>query len=70
MGLAVVEQLLHNVCLLLGSRTRDVVKAALGFLKAALLLVDAQLLAKHVQTMVSRGRGGRLGGLQRGSGCP
>ncbi|CAM4584797.1 unnamed protein product [Lepidochelys olivacea] len=52
MGLAVAEQLLHNVCLLLGSRTRDVVKAALGFLKAALLLVDARLLAKHVQTML------------------
>ncbi|XP_044856219.1 RRP12-like protein isoform X2 [Mauremys mutica] len=52
MGLAVVEQLLQNVCLLLGSRTRDVVKAALGFLKVALLLADAQLLAKHVQTML------------------
>ncbi|XP_024063230.2 RRP12-like protein, partial [Terrapene carolina triunguis] len=52
MGLAVAEQLLQNVCLLLGSRTRDVVKAALGFLKVALLLVDAQLLAKHVQTML------------------
>uniref|UniRef100_A0A8C0IV87 Ribosomal RNA processing 12 homolog n=1 Tax=Chelonoidis abingdonii TaxID=106734 RepID=A0A8C0IV87_CHEAB len=51
MGLAVVEQLLQNVCLLLGSRTRDVVKAALGFLKVALLLADAQLLAKHVQMM-------------------
>uniref|UniRef100_A0A8C0IUR4 Ribosomal RNA processing 12 homolog n=1 Tax=Chelonoidis abingdonii TaxID=106734 RepID=A0A8C0IUR4_CHEAB len=52
MGLAVVEQLLQNVCLLLGSRTRDVVKAALGFLKVALLLADAQLLAKHVQMML------------------
>ncbi|XP_065263804.1 RRP12-like protein isoform X3 [Emys orbicularis] len=52
MGLAVAEQLLQNVCLLLGSRTRDVVKAALGFLKVALLLVDAQLLAKHAQTML------------------
>uniref|UniRef100_A0A8C3CN82 Ribosomal RNA processing 12 homolog n=1 Tax=Cairina moschata TaxID=8855 RepID=A0A8C3CN82_CAIMO len=51
MGLSVVEQLLQNVCLLLGSRTRDVVKAALGFLKVVLLLVDTKLLAKHVQTM-------------------
>uniref|UniRef100_A0A8C3SAN3 Ribosomal RNA processing 12 homolog n=1 Tax=Chelydra serpentina TaxID=8475 RepID=A0A8C3SAN3_CHESE len=73
-GLAVAEQLLQNVCLLLGSRTRDVVKAALGFLKVALLLVDARLLAKHVQTMVSRGGGaaalttGSLPGV-RGS-CP
>uniref|UniRef100_A0A8B9S599 Ribosomal RNA processing 12 homolog n=1 Tax=Apteryx owenii TaxID=8824 RepID=A0A8B9S599_APTOW len=52
MGLSVVEQLLQNVCLLLGSRTRDVVKAALGFLKVMLLLVDAKLLTKHVQTML------------------
>lgn len=50
--LSVVEQLLQNVCLLLASRTRDVVKAALGFLKVTLLLVDTKLLAKHVQTMV------------------
>lgn len=50
--LSVVEQLLQNVCLLLASRTRDVVKAALGFLKVVLLLVDTKLLAKHVQAMV------------------
>ncbi|XP_071604607.1 RRP12-like protein isoform X3 [Heliangelus exortis] len=50
--LSVVEQLLQNVCLLLASRTRDVVKAALGFLKVTLLLVDTKLLAKHVQTML------------------
>ncbi|NXD28791.1 RRP12 protein, partial [Spelaeornis formosus] len=49
---SVVEQLLQNICLLLASRTRDVVKAALGFLKVTLLLVDAKLLAKHVQTML------------------
>ncbi|TFK06978.1 neurobeachin [Platysternon megacephalum] len=66
MGLAVAEQLLQNVCLLLGSRTRDVVKAALGFLKVALLLVDAQLLAKHVQTMVSPGGGEPGLGASRG----
>ncbi|XP_074763664.1 RRP12-like protein isoform X2 [Athene noctua] len=51
-GLSVVEQLLQNICLLLASRTRDVVKAALGFLKVTLLLVDTKLLAKHVQTML------------------
>lgn len=56
-----VEQLLQNVCLLLGSRTRDVVKAALGFLKVVLLLVDTKLLAKHVQTMVSAQREGWQG---------
>ncbi|NXL41160.1 RRP12 protein, partial [Podilymbus podiceps] len=50
--LSVVEQLLQNVCLLLASRTRDVVKSALGFLKVTLLLVDTKLLAKHVQTML------------------
>uniref|UniRef100_A0A8C4U4P3 Ribosomal RNA processing 12 homolog n=1 Tax=Falco tinnunculus TaxID=100819 RepID=A0A8C4U4P3_FALTI len=49
--LSVVEQLLQNICLLLASRTRDVVKSALGFLKVTLLLVDTKLLAKHVQTM-------------------
>ncbi|XP_075790591.1 RRP12-like protein [Pelodiscus sinensis] len=52
MGLAAAEQLLRNICLLLGSRTRDVVKAALGFLKVALLLLDTQLLATHVQMML------------------
>lgn len=52
MELSTVEQLLQNICLLLGSRTRDVVKAALGFLKVVLLLVDTTLLAKHIQTMV------------------
>ncbi|XP_030342706.1 RRP12-like protein [Strigops habroptila] len=50
--LSVVEQLLQNICLLLASRTRDVVKAALGFLKVTLLLVDSKLLAKHVQGML------------------
>ncbi|NXP55860.1 RRP12 protein, partial [Heliornis fulica] len=50
--LSVVEQLLQNICLLLASRTRDVVKAAIGFLKVTLLLVDTKQLAKHVQTML------------------
>ncbi|XP_064000645.1 RRP12-like protein [Pogoniulus pusillus] len=52
MELSVVEQLLKNVCLLLASRTRDVVKAALGFLKVTLLLVDTKLLAKHIEAML------------------
>ncbi|NWH70588.1 RRP12 protein, partial [Piaya cayana] len=50
--LSVVEQLLQNICLLVASRTRDVVKAALGFLKVTLLLLDSKLLAKHIQTML------------------
>ncbi|KAM6390031.1 RRP12-like protein isoform 1-T3 [Pluvialis apricaria] len=50
--LSVVEQLLQNICLLLASRTRDVVKAALGFLKVTLQLVDTKLLAKHVEAML------------------
>ncbi|NXM66302.1 RRP12 protein, partial [Serilophus lunatus] len=49
---SVVEQLLQNICLLLASRTRDVVKAALGFIKVTLLLVDTKLLAKHVEAML------------------
>uniref|UniRef100_A0A8C6NAX8 RRP12-like protein n=1 Tax=Melopsittacus undulatus TaxID=13146 RepID=A0A8C6NAX8_MELUD len=49
---SVVEQLLQNICLLLASRTRDVVKAALGFLKVTLLLMDTKLLAKHAQGML------------------
>ncbi|NXU48748.1 RRP12 protein, partial [Turnix velox] len=49
---SVMEQLLQNVCLLVTSRTRDVVKAALGFLKVTLLLVDTKILAKHVQAML------------------
>uniref|UniRef100_A0A7M4F8P5 Ribosomal RNA processing 12 homolog n=1 Tax=Crocodylus porosus TaxID=8502 RepID=A0A7M4F8P5_CROPO len=50
-GKAGTGQLLQSVCLLLGSRTRDVVKAALGFLKAALLLVDIKLLTAHLEAV-------------------
>uniref|UniRef100_A0AAY5KQZ3 Ribosomal RNA-processing protein 12-like conserved domain-containing protein n=1 Tax=Esox lucius TaxID=8010 RepID=A0AAY5KQZ3_ESOLU len=34
-----MEQLLHNVCLLLTSRTREIVKAALSFVKVIIFLV-------------------------------
>lgn len=47
-----LEQLIQHVCLMIGSRTRDVVKSALGFLKVALLLLDTSLLGRHMQTMV------------------
>ncbi|XP_004409533.1 PREDICTED: RRP12-like protein isoform X2 [Odobenus rosmarus divergens] len=48
MGTSTVEQLLENVCLLLASRTRDVVKSALGFIKVAGVVMDVAHLAKHV----------------------
>lgn len=52
MGTSTVEQLLENVCLLLASRTRDVVKSALGFIKVAVVVMDVVHLAKHVQLVV------------------
>lgn len=54
MGTSTVEQLLENVCLLLASRTRDVVKSALGFIKVAVVVMDVVHLAKHVQLVVRR----------------
>ncbi|XP_077803138.1 RRP12-like protein isoform X6 [Macaca mulatta] len=52
MGTSTVEQLLENVCLLLASRTRDVVKSALGFIKVAVTVMDMAHLAKHVQLVM------------------
>uniref|UniRef100_A0A5F9C4Q0 Ribosomal RNA processing 12 homolog n=1 Tax=Oryctolagus cuniculus TaxID=9986 RepID=A0A5F9C4Q0_RABIT len=52
MGTSTVEQLLENVCLLLASRTRDVVKSALGFIKVAVVVMDVTHLAKHVQLVL------------------
>ncbi|XP_055976374.1 RRP12-like protein [Sorex fumeus] len=52
MGTDTVEQLLQNVCLLLASRTRDVVKSALGFIKVAAVTMDVTHLAKHVQLVM------------------
>ncbi|XP_049646755.1 RRP12-like protein isoform X2 [Suncus etruscus] len=52
MGSNTVEQLLQNVCLLLASRTRDVVKSALGFIKVAAVAMDVTLLAKHVHLVM------------------
>uniref|UniRef100_A0A3Q2H6C9 Ribosomal RNA processing 12 homolog n=1 Tax=Equus caballus TaxID=9796 RepID=A0A3Q2H6C9_HORSE len=52
MGTNTVEQLLENVCLLLASRTRDVVKSALGFIKVAVIVMDVAHLAKHVQLVM------------------
>ncbi|XP_059957439.1 RRP12-like protein [Mesoplodon densirostris] len=52
MGTSTVEQLLENVCLLLASRTRDVVRSALGFIKVAVVVMDMAHLAKHVQLVM------------------
>uniref|UniRef100_A0A3B5Q9X7 Ribosomal RNA processing 12 homolog n=1 Tax=Xiphophorus maculatus TaxID=8083 RepID=A0A3B5Q9X7_XIPMA len=46
-----MEQLLQNVCLLLSSRTREVVKAALGFIKVILFIMDPKALGSHVTLM-------------------
>ncbi|KAM6916699.1 RRP12-like protein [Xenentodon cancila] len=47
-----LEQLLHNVCLLMSSRTREIVKAALGFIKVILFVMDPKTLASHVTVMM------------------
>ncbi|KAK9541593.1 hypothetical protein VZT92_001625 [Zoarces viviparus] len=46
------EQLLHNVCLLLTSRTREIVKAALSFIKVILFIMDPKTLASHATVMM------------------
>uniref|UniRef100_A0A8C5N7P1 Ribosomal RNA-processing protein 12-like conserved domain-containing protein n=1 Tax=Gouania willdenowi TaxID=441366 RepID=A0A8C5N7P1_GOUWI len=45
-------QLLHNVCLLLSSRTREIVKAGLGFIKVILFIMDTKTLASHVNVIM------------------
>ncbi|OCT71705.1 hypothetical protein XELAEV_18034683mg [Xenopus laevis] len=52
MGLDVIEQLLENVCLLLGSRTREVIKAALGFIKVIIFIMDIKVLSNQLQMMM------------------
>ncbi|KAM8923920.1 RRP12-like protein [Pelodytes ibericus] len=52
MGVEVIEHLLENVCLLLGSKTREVVKAALGFIKVIVFVMDMKILSKHLQMMI------------------
>ncbi|XP_053306254.1 RRP12-like protein isoform X2 [Spea bombifrons] len=52
MGVGVIEHLLENVCLLLISKTREVVKAALGFIKVVIFMMDMTVLSKHVQMML------------------
>ncbi|XP_075391105.1 RRP12-like protein [Tenrec ecaudatus] len=52
LGTRLVAQLLESVCLLLASRTRDVVKSALGFVKVVVAVMDGAHLAKHVQLVM------------------
>uniref|UniRef100_A0A8C5ATW7 Ribosomal RNA processing 12 homolog n=1 Tax=Gadus morhua TaxID=8049 RepID=A0A8C5ATW7_GADMO len=47
-----MEELLHNVCLLLSSSTREIVKAALGFIKVLLFVMDPKTLASHVSVIM------------------
>uniref|UniRef100_A0A673BMU5 Ribosomal RNA processing 12 homolog n=1 Tax=Sphaeramia orbicularis TaxID=375764 RepID=A0A673BMU5_9TELE len=47
-----LEQLLHNICLLMSSRTREIVKATLGFIKVILFIMDPKTLASHVTIMM------------------
>ncbi|KAG7270065.1 hypothetical protein CRUP_012066 [Coryphaenoides rupestris] len=47
-----MEQLLHNVCLLLTSHTREIVKAALGFIKVLLFVMDPKTLASHIAVIL------------------
>ncbi|XP_070609003.1 RRP12-like protein [Erythrolamprus reginae] len=51
-GSDALEELVKHVCLMVGSRTRDVVKSALGFLKVTVLLLDTTLLGRHLETML------------------
>ncbi|GCB84037.1 hypothetical protein scyTo_0024622, partial [Scyliorhinus torazame] len=46
-----IEQLLQNICLLLQSKTRDVVKSALSFIKVVLFIMDTRILAQHLQAL-------------------
>ncbi|XP_028651485.1 RRP12-like protein [Erpetoichthys calabaricus] len=52
MEISVVEQLLENVCLLLASKTREVVKAALSFIKVILFVLDIKILTSHVSVLM------------------
>ncbi|KAG8551237.1 hypothetical protein GDO81_004019 [Engystomops pustulosus] len=52
MGNEVIEQLLQNVCLLLSCKTRDVVKAALGFIKVIIFIMELKILTRHLEMMM------------------
>ncbi|XP_059803243.1 RRP12-like protein [Hypanus sabinus] len=52
MDVPTIEQLLKNVCLLLQSKTRDVVKSALSFIKVVLFIMDTSALAQQLQLLM------------------
>lgn len=47
-----VEQLLENICILLSSRTREIVKASMAFIKVILFALDVKVLASHVSVIM------------------
>lgn len=50
----VLSNLVQNVCLLLKSKTREVVKAALAFIKVMLGAYSTTILTAHLSEMVSK----------------
>ncbi|XP_036430036.1 RRP12-like protein [Colossoma macropomum] len=59
-----LEQLLHNVCLLLSCRTREIVKASLAFIKVVIFVLDVKVLASHV-TVIMEGIGNMKDDMRR-----
>ncbi|KAL6487209.1 hypothetical protein MHYP_G00038350 [Metynnis hypsauchen] len=59
-----LEQLLHNVCLLLSCRTREIVKASLAFIKVVIFVLDVKVLASHV-TVIMEGIGSMKDDMRR-----
>ncbi|TRZ03628.1 hypothetical protein DNTS_008598 [Danionella cerebrum] len=52
MDVCSLELLLQNVCLLLSSKTREIVKASLGFLKVIIFALDSKVLASNVNVIL------------------
>ncbi|GCC34024.1 hypothetical protein chiPu_0012497 [Chiloscyllium punctatum] len=52
MDVSTIEQLLQNICLLLQSKTRDVIKSALSFIKVILFIMDTKVLAQQLQLLM------------------
>ena len=50
---SLLETIVENLCLLLTSKTREVVKAALGFMKVLLSAYPDTVLAPHLKQIVS-----------------
>ncbi|KAM9476778.1 RRP12-like protein [Clarias gariepinus] len=59
-----LEQLLQNICLLLSSRTREIVKASLAFIKVILFILDVKVLASHL-TLIMDGISGMKDDMRR-----